>query len=81
MITLVRHGIEPLSIHAAIAEMETEARTKLKATEVVCCGSRNTHDPAFNETEDHEPGHISVETSWEKAKPKAEPASAKKGSR
>lgn len=69
MITLVRHGIEPLSVHAAIAEMETEARTKLKATEVVCCGSRNTHDSAFNEAEDHEPDHISVETNWEKASP------------
>jgi hypothetical protein len=69
MVTLIRHGIDPLKIHAAIVEMEAEARTKLRATAVVCCGSRNTHDSVFNEEEKHEPEHISVETNWEKASP------------
>ena len=67
MITLIRHGIDPLKAHAAIAAMEAEARTKLKATTVTIQSVRSTHDSAFNEEEGHEPEHISVETNWEKA--------------
>jgi len=66
MITLVRHGIEPLQVHKAIAEMETEAKTQLKG-DVVCVGSKNINDPEFNAKEKHEPHHISVETFWDKA--------------
>ena len=66
MITLVRHGIEPLQVHAAIAEMEKEAKEQLKG-DVVCVGSKNIHDPEFNILEKHGPHHISVETFWDKA--------------
>lgn len=69
MITLVRHGIEPISVHAAIADMEKEAGQQAKGP-VVLTGTQNRNDPDFNEAEDHEPHHISVTTFWDKA-PKA----------
>ena len=66
MHTLIKHGVLPLKVPAAVAEMEKEATAKLKGA-VVCLGSKNTNDPDFNESKDLEAHHISVETYWEKA--------------
>ena len=76
MITLVRHGIEPLSVHAAVADMEVEAVDKLKGP-VICKGARNTNDQDFNKKQKHAPHHISVETYWDKEPPLEEPTKVK----
>lgn len=78
MITRIRHGVEPLKIHAAVAEMGAEAAEELKGP-VVCLGSKNTHDPEGNKAKKRDEHLISVETYWEEApKPVAESRARKK---